>query len=119
MVATDPHGAQRDGPFHGGRAHEDWRMMVTLDSPRGWVHPDAVRVPAVEIFRPWPPEPAPESVPTHWQVVTEASRYVLDLEAGTATRYNLDVRDLAPGSVHAQLRRDTEQLKLLAVVDCR
>lgn len=95
---------------------------MTADSPRGWVHPDAAGEPAVEIFRPWPEQPkdpATADMSARWEVITQASRYLLDLHACTVTRRNLDVRELAPGAVHAQLRRDTETMTLLAVPDCR
>lgn len=97
-------------------------MRMTADSPRGWVHPDAADQPAVEIFRPRPheqAEPASPDMPARWEVITQASRYLLDLHGCTVTRHNLDVRDLAPGAVHAQLRRDAETMTLLAVPDCR
>lgn len=97
-------------------------MRMTADSPRGWVHPDAADQPAVEIFRPGPheqSEPATPDMPARWEVITQASRYLLDLHACTVTRHNLDVRDLVPGAVHAHLRRDAETMTLLAVPDCR
>src|SRR6478735_1140965 len=104
---------------------------MTLDSPRGWVHPAAAGTPVVDIPRPTPlpttpvpsppvPTPPAAELPTgRWEVLTEASRYVLDLDRCSVTRHNLDVADLAPGAVHSVLRRDTEELTLLAVVDCR
>src|SRR5689334_5871863 len=88
--------------------HTEEDMRMAADSPRGWVHPDAAGEPAVEIFRPWPEQPkdpATADMPSRWEVLTQASRYLLDLHACTVTRHNLDVRDLAPGAVHAQLRR--------------
>lgn len=95
---------------------------MTADSPRGWVHPDAAGEPAVEIFRPWPEQPkdpAATDMPARWEVITQASRYILDLHACTVTRRNLDVAELAAGAVHAQLRRDGDVMTLLAVPDCR
>ncbi len=93
---------------------------MTLDSPRGWVHPAAVGTPVVDIFQPTPVSTAPASEPPtgRWEVLTEASRYVLDLDRCCVSRHNLDVADLAPGAVHSMLRRDTEELTLLAVVEC-
>lgn len=93
---------------------------MTLDSPRGWVHPAAVGTPLVDIFRPAPVSTAPagERPTGRWEVYTRASRYVLDLDRCSVSRHNLDVADLAPGAVHSALRHDTEELTLLAVVEC-
>ena len=102
------------------KARED--LGMTAESPRGWVHPDAAGEPAVEIFRPWPEqpkEPTTADMPARWEVITRASSYLLDLDACTVTRRNLDVRDLAPGAVHAHLGHDGEVMTLLAVPECR
>ena len=94
---------------------------MTLDSPRGWVNPAAVGTPVVDIFQPWPPakEPAPEQPTGLWEVVTQSSRYLLDLYRCTASRHRLEVGDLAPGALPVVLRRDAEELTLLAVIECR
>jgi hypothetical protein len=64
-----------------------------------------------------------EQVSRHWSVRTLASRYRLDLAAGTATRLELDEVDrvaVEAGFVpHNLLTGDGEPLGLLAVLDCR
>jgi hypothetical protein len=64
-----------------------------------------------------------EQVSRHWSVHTLASRYRLDLAAGTVTRLELEEADrvaVDAGFVpHNLLTGDGEPLVLLAVLDCR